>query len=135
MRRPALLAVALVTLALATLAGCGPEAPQIRDLRYSPNAALVGQQTTISGTVQYTDPDNDISQSVVELYGPDGKLISATPPTPIQNVGQGPLGMVGWSIDRWTPEVPGNHTFIVYIIDLTGRPSNRLQGLLRVAAP
>lgn len=133
MRRAALFAAALL-LALATGA-CGPSAPEIRDLKYSPNAALVGEATTISGTVAYTDPDNDISQSVVELYAPNGMLISTTPPTPIQNVGQGPIGMVGWSIERWTPDVDGIHRFYIYIIDLAGRPSNKLQGILRVATP
>jgi hypothetical protein len=133
--RSRLMRRALVSFVLVVLSGCGPEAPQIRDLKYSPNAGLVGEQTTISGTIQYTDPDNDISQSVVELYAPNGMLISTTPPTPIQNVGQGPIGSVGFSIERWTPEVEGIHRFNIYIIDLRGAPSNKLQGILRVATP
>jgi|GEM_PF-3437511 len=114
------------------LAGCGPEPPSIRDLKYSPNAALVGMQTTISGSIAYTDNNNDISQSVVELYAPNGSLISMTPPTPIMNVGMGVVGTVSFDITMWTPDTVGIHHFQIYINDLTGAQSNKLQGVIRV---
>jgi len=131
MPRYALRLLPLILLSIG-LGACGPEPPSIRDLKYSPNAALVGMQTTISGTVAYTDNNNDISQSVVELYAPNGALISMTPPTPIMNVGMGVVGMVNFDITMWTPDTAGIHHFQIYIIDLTGAPSNKLQGVIRV---
>src|SRR5689334_20293333 len=52
------------------VAGCGPEPPSIRMLMYSPNAGFVGQELKVSGSVAYTDPDNDISQTVIEVADP-----------------------------------------------------------------
>ena len=114
------------------LAACGPSPPYIQNLAYSPNAALVGVQESITGSVSYSDPDNDISQTVLTLYDPSNSVVLMTPPTPIQNVGQGVVGMVPFSIDMWTPAVAGPHRFELYIIDLAGHPSNILSGPIRV---
>jgi hypothetical protein len=110
------------------LAACGPSTPYIYNLTYSPNAGLVGVQTTISGSVSYGDQDNNISQTVVTLYDPTNTVISVTPPTPIQNVGQGVTGMVPFSIDMFTPTIAGQHRFEIYILDLNAHPSNILSG-------
>jgi hypothetical protein len=120
-------------LAVALLAGCGDDPPSIRDLTYSPNAGIVGMQSTINGTVAYTDQDNDISQSQLELISPSD-VKNTSSPVPIMNVGQGVVGTVNFTL-MFTPDVPGNWHFNVWIIDLQGRPSNMLNGTLRVSNP
>jgi hypothetical protein len=115
------------------LAGCSDDPPEIRQLMYSPNAGLVGTMSAISGTVNFTDSDGDISQSQVELIDPLGASGTSSP-EPITNVNQGPIGMVSFSI-MFTPAVAGNFHFNIWIIDLQGRSSNRLSGTIRVSNP
>ncbi len=116
---------------LVVLGGCENEPPFIRDLKYSPNAALVGKETSISGTITYTDVDNDISQSVVELINPKG-MAQVSPRTPIENVGGGVVGSVGFTIEKWIPDQTGTWTFNVFLIDLADHQSNKLDGIIKV---
>src|SRR6185503_4603870 len=59
----AMLRQALFTLVAAVaLTGCSDDPPSIRMLEYSPNAASQGVMSSISGMVNYTDSDGDISQ-------------------------------------------------------------------------
>jgi hypothetical protein len=110
--------------------GCENEPPYIRDLKYSPNAGLLGKESTISGSVAYSDVDNDISQTVVELFNPGGvPLIS--PRTPIENVGQGVIGNVQFTI-KHTFDVTGTWRFNVFLIDLQEHQSNKLDGIIKV---
>ncbi len=123
-----------ILLALLPLAsGCADDPPSIRNLQYSPNAAIVGMPSTINGMVDYTDQDNDISQSQIELLTPEN-VSTVSSPTPIMNVGMGVVGMVNYTL-MFTPDEPGNWHFNVWIIDLQGRASNKLNGLLRVSNP
>jgi hypothetical protein len=118
---------------LLLLAGCSDDPPEIRQLMYSPNAGLVGAMSAINGTVAFTDSDGDISQSQVELIDPAGASGTSSP-QPIMNVNQGPIGSVDFSI-MFTPLLEGNYHFNVWIIDLQGRSSNRLSGVIRVSQP
>lgn len=111
-------------------AGCGPEPPFIRELKYSPNAALLNLETTISGMVAYTDQDNDISQSIIELSDPSG-VTTTSPRLPIDNAGMGVVGMVNFTI-KFTPNVTGTWTFKISLIDLSERYSNKLSGIIKV---
>jgi hypothetical protein len=121
----------IVLLALA--AGCGDEPPSIRNLKYAPNAAVLGTMAQITGSVDYTDQDNDISQSQVELIAPSGAVTTASP-SPIPNTGEGVVGTVSFTI-MFTPMEEGVWHFNVWILDLQGRPSNRLNGPIRVSPP
>jgi hypothetical protein len=115
---------------LLLLLACQNEPPFIRDLKYTPNAGLVNMESTVSGSVAYTDVDNDISQSVVELITPGG-MATLSPRTPIENVGQGVVGSVNFTI-KFTPTVTGTWTFNVYLIDLQEHVSNKLEGIIKV---
>jgi hypothetical protein len=130
-----MLAMRLRAIAIAVLlvAGCSDDPPEIRQLMYTPNAGLVGTMATINGTVAFTDSDGDISQSQLELFDPTGAG-ALTSPMPIMNVNQGPIGSVDFSI-MFTPDQDGNWHFDVWIIDLLGRPSNKLTGTIRVSQP
>lgn len=120
----------LATLVSLALAACGPEPPFIRDLKYAPNAANVGREATISGTVAYTDPDNDLSYSTVELVDPAGGVV-VSEKTPIDNVGQGVVGSVNFTV-KFTPTLIGDWTFGVTVFDLRDAPSNKLTGPIKV---
>ena len=124
---------ALLLFALAGVVGCSDDPPTIRMLQYTPNAALTGTAASINGMVNFTDTDGDISQSLVNLVSPSGQATLSSP-EPITNVTQGPLGMVNFTIG-FTPGEPGNWHFDVWIIDLLGRPSNKLGGIIRVSDP
>ena len=124
---------ALLLFALAGAVGCSDDPPTIRMLQYTPNAALTGTAASINGMMNYVDQDGDISQSQVNLVSPSG-LATLSSPDPIQNVTQGPLGMVSFTIS-FTPGEPGNWHFDVWIIDLLGRASNKLGGTIRVSDP
>jgi len=119
----------LVTVA-ALSSGCENEPPFLRDLKYTPNAALKDVETSIGGSVAYTDVDNDISQWVVELFDPTG-VVTVSPRTPIENVGQGVTGLVNFTI-KFTPAVIGAWRFNVFIIDLADHQSNKLDGVIKV---
>jgi hypothetical protein len=119
--------------ALAAVAACGPEPPQIRDLLYSPNAGLVSVSTSITGSVAYSDPDNDVSQYVAVVKSPSGDTLYQSPPLPITSVGQGPLGEVQFEAGPLVPRVSGVHLLQVWVVDLLGQQSNVLEGPFRVS--
>ena len=123
----------LVTVAAMLASGCSDDPPTIRMLKYSPNAAVQGMMATISGTVDYTDSDGDISEGQYDLLAPSGALQTSSM-TPLMDVTQGALGNVDFSI-VFTPDEVGLYYFDVWIIDLKGRESNHLRGPIRVSAP
>ena len=123
----------MILLLALTAVGCGDEPPSIRNLKYAPNAGVLMLMTAISGTVDYTDTKNDISQSQYELIAPSGTIMGSSP-APIPNTGEGVVGNVSFSI-MFTPTEEGVWHFNFWIIDLEGRPSNRLNGPIRVSAP
>ena len=118
--------------ALVGIAGCSDPPPYIYEMTYSPNAGFTGQMTTIDGMANYTDSANNISQYVVELVDPTGALADRTPPTPIAETDTGVEGQVEFTY-IFTPAVSGVYNFYFWIIDLTGRESNHLNGQLRVS--
>jgi hypothetical protein len=118
---------ALILLPL--LGGCLSE-PLIRDLKYTPNAGLVGTESTITGSVTYTKANDEVSQSVVILYPPNGAPV-VSPRTPIENVGQGVVGMVNFTL-KFTPTAAGSYRFEVFIVDLGDHESNKLEGIIKV---
>jgi len=122
-----------VAVCVLLLAGCSDDPPEIRNLKYSPNAAITGVMASISGGVNYTDSDGDISQTQLELIDPSGASIVSSP-TPIQDVTQGALGNVAFTL-TFTPPVEGIYHFNIWIIDLLGRQSNKIFGVIRVSNP
>jgi hypothetical protein len=121
----------VVVLALCA-GGCGDDPPLISNLTYSPNAGFVGSATNINVGFDYSDEDNDISQSVVQIVDPSG-MMTTGPMTPIPNTFAGVTGQVSVSL-QFTPTATGIWSFSVWIIDLKGRESNHLGGIVRIAA-
>jgi hypothetical protein len=125
---------ALVLLGL--LAGCSDlNPPAIRMLEYTPNAGFVGLDTMINGTFLYSDPDQNISQWVVELSDPNGNLVGRSPPNPVSGTTQGITGTVDFmmTLGAATTTLTGIYHFSVWLVDLTALESNHLQGQIRIA--
>lgn len=124
--------IARLLLLTSLVAGCGPEAPYIYELTYSPNAAFTLEEATITGAFKYSDPDRDVSQGIYEVISPSNQLILRSPPTPLMGTGSATIGTVNFTI-TFTPEVEGLHIIQLWIRDLYERPSNKLQGLVRAS--
>lgn len=113
----------------ACLTACASDdttAPTITNLTFSPSSLPVGVQTTISGTVTFSDPDGDLDQLGVELTLPDQSKQSL-PMTDLQNVGAMTDGSIAWAMIV-APPAAGTYKMALWITDLDGHASNRLEG-------
>ena len=122
----------VLILSLGLAAGCTDDdgsAPTISNLVFSPSAVTVGQQTTISGTLAFADPDGDLVDLGVELTLPDQSK-QALPMTPLQNVGTMTDGSVAWSLFV-APPAAGAYGLALWLVDEGGHESNRLAGTLQ----
>ncbi len=124
--------VRALCLSVLMLVGCGDQAPTIRMLEYTPNAGFINASTEIDGSFLFSDSNQDASQWVVELVGPDDMLVFRSPPTPGEDVSMGITGMATFSF-TWTPSQTGIFRFAVWLVDLTARESNHLTGDIRIA--
>lgn len=130
--------------AAALLAGCGGggggggnagNAPVIANLRYAPGFAQLnagGGTVTVTGSVDFTDPDGDVSSVVIETFDPAGQPLGSTT-TPVPGAAGLRSGTVTVSVLAPTT-VAGDFTFQVFVADATGRTSNRLTGTFSVVA-
>jgi hypothetical protein len=100
-------------------------APMISNLTFSPAALTVGQQTTVSGTIAFTDPDGDLDQLGAELTLPDQSK-QTLPLTDLQNVGTMTDGSIAWALIVVLPAAGAYHLEL-WITDLDGHASNRLE--------
>jgi hypothetical protein len=111
------------------LAACASDddtaAPMISNLTASPNSLPVGQQTTVSGTVMFSDPDGDLDQLGVEVTLPDQSK-QALPMTDLQNVGTMTDGSIAWALIIAPPSA-GTYRMALWITDADGHDSNRLE--------
>ena len=99
-------------------------APAISDLTFSPSSLPVGQQTTISGTIKFSDPDGDLDQLGVEVTLPDQSK-QTLPMTDLQNVGTMTDGTIGWALIMAPPQA-GTYHMALWITDADGNKSNHL---------
>lgn len=100
-------------------------APTISNLTFSPAALPVGQQTTVSGTIAFTDPDGDLDQLGAEITLPDQSK-QALAMTDLQNVGTMTDGSIAWALIV-VPPAAGTYRLQIWITDLDGHASNRLE--------
>ncbi|MGE0870745.1 MAG: hypothetical protein AB7P03_19420 [Kofleriaceae bacterium] len=121
------IASGLIALACAGCASDDPgDPPAISDLTYSPDTWTVGQQTLISGTLAFHDPDADVEKIGFELRLPGGATQPVSPgPTPGTS-GRTDAG-VSFAIGV-VPPAAGAYSFEVWLIDEAGNESNRLSG-------
>jgi hypothetical protein len=99
--------------------------PTISNLTFAPNSLPVGQQTTVSGTVMFNDPDGDLDQLGVEVTLPDQSKQSL-PMTDLQNVGTMTDGTIAWAL-LIAPPAAGAYRMSLWITDIDGHTSNRLE--------
>ncbi|HEY5924658.1 MAG TPA: hypothetical protein VIV11_23425 [Kofleriaceae bacterium] len=101
-------------------------APTISNLAYSPMTMPVGTQTTITGSLNFSDPDGDLDQLAVEITLPDASK-QTLPMTDLQNVGSMTEGTIAWALIV-VPPAAGRYDMKIWITDIEGEPSNQLMG-------
>ena len=119
---------ALLLCSCLSLVACASDdttAPTISNLTFSPTALPVGQQTTVSGTVAFSDPDGDLDQLGVEVTLPD-QTKQALPMTDLQNVGTMTDGSIAWALII-VPPTGGTYHMSLWITDRDGHTSNHLE--------
>jgi hypothetical protein len=115
---------ALLLCSCLSLVACASDdttAPTISNLTFSPTALPVGQQTTVSGTVAFSDPDGDLDQLGVEVTLPDQSKQSL-PMTDLQNVGTMTDGTIAWALII-APPAAGTYRMSLWITDADGHAS------------
>ena len=123
-----------VSIALfATLVGCGDQiepstAPTISNLTYSPAEATIGESTTYTGTLDFSDPDGDLAQVAISILQPNGASLTV-PPVDVQGASGIAAGTIGWAFIM-VAAVEGDHTFEVWTTDDAGNASNKLSGTI-----
>jgi hypothetical protein len=124
----------LLLSSLLSLAACGSDddgtAPAISNLAFTPTTLTAGLQTTLNGTLAFTDPDGDLADLGVELTLPDQSKQSL-PMTPLQNVGTMTSGTIAWALIV-TPPTAGTYQLELWIVDAEDHASNRLGGTITV---
>ena len=113
-------------LALAACTTDDNAAPTISNLTYAPNTMTVGVQTTISGSLDFSDPDGNLDQLAVEVTLPDQSK-QMLPMTDLQNVGTMTEGTIAWALIVVPPSA-GRYDMKIWITDVEGDPSNQLSG-------
>lgn len=105
-------------------------------LVYSPNAGFANEDNMIMGTYLWSDPDQDISQGVVEISDPKGMLVIRTEPTPIMGSGSGVTGSANFTLnlDKALVTQVGLYHFTIWAVDLAAHESNHLEGTVRMAS-
>jgi hypothetical protein len=108
------------------IAACSDDgnAPTISNLTATPASVPVGQQSTVSGTMGFSDPDGDLDQLGVEVTLPDQSK-QTLPMSDLQNVGTMTEGTLGWALFI-TPPAAGTYRLSLWITDIDGKQSNHL---------
>ncbi len=102
--------------------------PTITNLTLSQTTLAVGQQTTVSGTVGFDDPDGDLEELGIEITLPDQSK-QTVPMTPLQNIGTMTSGSIAWSLII-APPAAGTYGMDLWVVDANGNASNRLDAAL-----
>src|SRR4051794_14569719 len=104
-------------------------------LEYMPNAGFVAEDNQFTGTVLYSDADQDVSQGVIEVSGPNGQLIIRSEPEPVMgNPGITGTANFALTIDKTQATQQGIYHFTVWVVDLAAHESNHLEGEIRMAS-
>jgi N-acetylneuraminic acid mutarotase len=108
-------------------------APQITNLTFYPEFVFVGEgggQTDVFGTVDFTDPDGNVTQFVLDVFDSTGQLVAnLTESISASGITSGTL-QGGITI---TTDIVGFYTISVHLVDGTSRSSNSLTGEFRIS--
>jgi hypothetical protein len=107
----------------------GGSAPVISDLAYDPKTGTAGTQVNISGNFNFTDADGDVAK-VASGATPPGGAFQEGPVAEIAGAGK-TQGQAMFLL-ALLPQVAGEYTFEVWLIDAAGNASNRLSGSVMV---
>jgi hypothetical protein len=122
--------LALGFLLLLGCGGDGGDPPAISALTYGPDTIPSAQQSSVSGTLQFQDPDADLTQLGAAVTLPDG-TVQELPLTALQGYAGQVTGRVTLTLTI-VPPVAGTYGFEVWVIDAQDHASNRLEGTLHV---
>jgi hypothetical protein len=126
----------ILSFASASFVGCGgsssgetdPDPPAISNLALTPTEIPVGKLTTVSGTVDFSDKNSDVSQLAIDVTLPTGARQSVGK-TEVQGAKGKPGGPVAVALFL-QPPVAGQYLVDVYLIDAKGHESNHLRTTL-----
>lgn len=108
-------------------------APTITNLNYSPSSAQLnegGGTVLVTGTIDFTDQDGDVSSLTISTYNAAGQPI-ATTTSPVPGAIGKTSGAVAVSVSVPTT-VAGSYTFQVFLTDATNHNSNHLSGTFSI---
>ena len=131
-------------MALLLLAACGgggggddsptSTPPSISNLRFSPTwAALNSGTATVTGTVDFVDPQGDLSTVTMTTFDAAGQQLS-TQTVAVQNVAGRTAGTISGTA-QYATTAPGASSFQIFVTDASGLSSNALTGSFTVYVP
>ncbi len=122
------LRLALVLAFAPVVAACdsGDEgtAPVISNLAINPVTLTTGQQSTVTGSLNFEDPEAGVVQFGIDVILPGGALQSL----PLSDV-QGSTGLTAGTVSIAVLLIPphvGSYRFDIWLVDDAGHESNRL---------
>ena len=126
-----MLRTVLASALLLSFTACADDAgtaPTISSLVYNPNTVARGQQSTVTGSILFSDDDGDLAKLGVEVTLPDATK-QTLPSTDLQGVGDMTEGTIGFQM-IFVPPASGTYRFSMFIVDDANNESNRLEGML-----
>ncbi len=135
----------ILAIIMALMIGCGGGGgggggaqgtnPAITSLMYSPTSAFLnagGGFIVVSGTINFSDPNGDVSTLTISTFTSGGQSLSSAT-TAVQGAAGKTSGVIGVSVAVPTTAV-GSYTFQVFVTDAAGHASNTLSGTFSVVA-
>ncbi len=115
------------------LSACGdqsdPAPPEIQNLILAPTTTILdGGDEAIYGIVEFSDPNGDAANIVIEVELPDG-TIDEIDPIPLEGIHGSESGSVSFSL-VYSRDNAGRYGLTVWLLDASGRASNELTGTI-----
>jgi hypothetical protein len=107
------------------------ESPTIENLVLPAEGLVVGMQATLSGSVDFSDPDGDVDQIELTLTPPT--VASVTTAADVIGADGQTTGQTAIALAVLPPEA-GEYALSVIILDAEGNESNSLETTFTVAA-
>jgi hypothetical protein len=116
----------VVATCLSMLTACAGESepPVVANLTMMPQTIPVGVQSTVTGTMSFTDGDGDVDQIAAAITLP-GSPRTELDPVPVQTMGGDTEGTVNYGFVI-TPPIAGTYVIELWLIDDDDHVSNTL---------